>query len=745
MDRRKFLRASAGAAAAGAAFNMLPPLIQKALAVNANNLTKSIKDVEHIVILMQENRSFDHYFGTMKGVRGFGDRFPIPLEGGTRVFFQSDGKRVIPPYRADKKTVNAALIHGTPHDFPDTQAAWNQGKYGFWPKFKTPNSMAYYTREEIPFQYALAESFTISDAYHCSVATGTDPNRIMFWSGSNFNPEKRAAGVNCTDADSEPSNLRCWPELADGTGKPGHMPEPGYKYQGSSFKWDTIPDVLEKAGISWRIYQDPNDNWAGAMHGCLAFESFRTAKPGSPIYENGMRHWSLDDLTKHVKEKTLPQVSWILPSQSSSEHPSGPSSPLRGGDFTHQVLTAITSNPEVWSKTVFFLTFDENDGLFDHLPAPAVPSYNADGTLAGKSTIDLAGMYFNNERGTEKFPDPFYAGSNKSGKDKLRFYQDKRDMITGNLRPWGMGPRVPMYIISPWSKGGWVDSQVTDHTSVGQFIEKRFSVTVPAISPWHRSVSGDLTSAFDFVNPNDPVFSKLPETANFAEVEEQSKKLPGAVAPEVASTLYQERGTRFSRALPYELHTNAEVISGEKIRLHFENTGAAGAIFHVYDLLHLDKIPRRYTVESGKKLEDDWNLIEDQGIYLLEVYGPNGYFRYFAGNAASPAPEIKVIYDTKNGGVTLQVNGDKFQGALTITDNAYRTDGPWLIKPGSGKSSSQYWNLDQSSNWYDFTVISSESRFERRFAGRVETGKDGVSDPAMAATISHEVYKPSSR
>ena len=164
IDRRKFLKMSAAAAGAGAALNLLPPLIRIALAVKAYNPTKTIDDVQHVVILMQENRSFDHYFGAMRGVRGFGDRFPIPLESGKRAFVQSDGKREYSPYRADKKTVNAALVNGTPHDFPDTQAAWNQGKYGFWPMFKTPYSMAYYTREEIPFQYALAESCKILDS-----------------------------------------------------------------------------------------------------------------------------------------------------------------------------------------------------------------------------------------------------------------------------------------------------------------------------------------------------------------------------------------------------------------------------------------------------------------------------------------------------------------------------------------------------------------------------------------------------
>jgi len=719
LNRRKFLKLSAGAGMASAA---LPTLIQKALAVEAYNVTRSIKDVQHIVILMQENRSFDHYFGTMKGVRGFGDRFPIPLESGQRVFYQSDGKKIVPPYRAHKKKSNAAFVKGTPHGFDDMQGAWNQGKYGFWPLFKTPYSMAYYTREEIPFQYALAESFTISDAYHCSAATCTDPNRVMLWSGSNFDPEKRAAGINCTDLDSEPLNHRCRVR--------GKMPDPGYSYYGNSLKWDTIPDVLEKAGISWRIYQDPNNNWEGLMHGGLAFESFRTAKPGSPIYENGLKNWSLEDLTEHVKNNTLPQVCWVLPSKADSEHPNAPSSPYRGADFTHSVLSALTSNPEVWSKTVFFLTFDENDGLFDHIPAPAVPSYNLDNTLAGKSTLDVAGMYFHDDPDAPPFRNPFEGG------ERRYRYQDKRDTITGDVRPWGMGPRVPLYIVSPWSKGGWVDSQVADHTSVGQFIEQRFGVTVPAISPWHRSVSSDLVSAFDFETPNDPVFPDMPDTSDHASLDAASRLLPTPAAPETPAPLYQEKGTRYSRALPYRLHTRFQSLKEEnKISLLFENAGKAGAVYHVYDLKHLDRIPRRYTVEAGKSLSDEWDVSADGGAYDLEVYGPNGYFHKFSGNIQSPEADIELDYNHRRGGLSVILHNNSSEPMeLTLSSNAYQYEGPWSFRITSGRRKKKSWVLKSSGNWYDFSVASADG-YLRRFAGRLETGKHSVSDPAMAAHI----------
>ncbi|MDX3905060.1 MAG: phospholipase C, phosphocholine-specific [Pigmentiphaga sp.] len=707
LSRRDFLRKSAGTMGAASALAALPLSIQRALAVPAAVETGTIKDVKHIVILMQENRAFNHYFGTMKGVRGFGDRFPIPLESGKSVWYQSDGTKEVPPYHLDKETMNAIFVPGTPHSFSDAQAAWNQGKFGEWAKHKLPYSMGYYKRQDLPFQFALAEAFTICDAYHCSITTGTDPNRIVFWSGSNFNPELGRLGINCTDSDSEPNNLRCWIT--------GALPTPGYTYQGSSFKWKTIPDVLEEAGVSWRIYQDPNNNWTGAMHGGLAFQSFRESKPGDPLYEKGMSHFSLERLAEDVRNDTLPEVSWVLPWPAVSEHPSGGGSTAQGADYISQVLDALTANPEVWSKTVFFMTFDENDGLFDHLPPPAVPSYDAEGNLMGKSTVPLDGEYFY---------------------DPARKYLKAEDTISGTTRPWGLGPRVPMYVISPWSRGGWVCSEALDHTSVGRFLEKRFDITIDAISPWHRAVCGDLTAAFDFAAPNDPSFPELPDMSNFAELEAQQKAMPKAEPPATPQPLFQETGVRYSRALPYELHTSARIEAGGVVRLLFSNTGTVGAVFHVYDKNHLDLIPRRYTVEAGKMLEDTWATADDGGDYDLWVYSTNGFVRVFQGNAgrhaaAAAKPEVQVCYDAQNGNVYAKVhNGGTAPAQVSIVANAYRSDGPWTLEAPAGGQAEQHWELADSGCWYDFTVKGDD--FERRFAGRVETGKHGVSDPAMA-------------
>jgi phospholipase C len=697
--RRRMLKLTAGAGGLSTGASAFPSIVQ-ALVLPAARATGTIGDVEHVVILMLENRAFDHYFGTLRGVRGFADRNAPPLAGGKPVWSQSDGQAEVWPFHLDSATTSALKVRSTPHSFASAQAAWNQGRFGAWAQVKTPISMGHYRREDIPFQFALAEAFTLCDAYHCSVTTGTDPNRIVFWSGSNADPDRARRGEACTDAHAEPDNLRCWVK--------GALPEPGYAYQGSSFAWPTIPEVLQQAAVSWRIYQDPNDNWTGAMHGGLAFESFRKARPGSPLYENGMRHWSLAQLAQDVKTGRLPQVSWILPSQSSSEHPAG-SSPMQGAELTSQVLDALTADPKVWARAVLFVTFDENDGLFDHAPPPAPPSYDQDGALAGKSTVTLEGMYF----------------SDLGGK-----YRHPQDPYDGELRAWGLGPRVPMYVVSPWSKGGWVDSQVFDHTSVGQFIERRFGVTIPAISPWRRAVCGDLTSAFDFAGRSDPVFPSVPRVRNAAALAAAAQLKPAPAPPARPERLWQEPGVRRARGLPYDLQVDSALAGeGRAIDLEFRNDGRAGAVFHVYDRLRLDRIPRRYTVEAGKVLSDRWRLDAEVGRYDLWVLGPNDFVREFRGGALSaPGLEISARGDSAGRAVRLALRNSGETAALVeVRANAYRPTAPQVLTIAPGRRVVRSIPLASSHDWYDIAVKSQD--LERRFAGRLETGAPGISNP----------------
>jgi phospholipase C len=706
LQRRNFIKIAGGAAAAAAVIG-LPPSLARALSIEGNSATGSINDIEHVVILMQENRSFDHYLGTLRGVRGFGDRFPIPLEGGGRVWDQSNGARVVRPFHLDKNTMNAALVNDMPHQFSDAQAAWDQGRLGHWPLFKTDGSMGYYTRSEAPFQYALADAFTVCEAYHCSVHGCTDPNRIMFWSGSNHDPRLRDAGINGDDTTAEPKNIRC--------GVSGISPAPGYTYSGSAFTWDTIPDVLERSGISWKIYQDPNDNWSGLMHGGLAFESFREAKPGSPHHEKGLSHYTIETLASDVMAGELSAVTWILPTPLESEHPGAPSSSVRGGHFVERILQALTANPASWSKTAFFITYDENDGLFDHVPPPGVPSYDSDGNLAGKSSVPVEGMYF---------------AVNKPE------YIHPSDSAAGNLRVWGMGPRVPMFVVSPWSKGGWVNSQVFDHTSMGMFLEKRFGITIQTISQWHRAVSGDLTSAFDFRSPSRPNMPLLPSMADYADVEAASVKLPVATPPLIDQPVLREPGVRYSRALPYDFAVYATPRADGRVQLDFINDGPQGAVLHVYDKKHLTNIPRRYTVAAHARLDDDaWNpAVADAGHYDLEVFGPNGFFRSFQGDVfnehdAGVAFAIGYRKITRELVLTLS-NKRAYAASLVLRFNAYRAfDGETTLSVAPGMSTEHAWKIDSVGNWYDFSVAAEALVY--RFAGRMENGMPSISDPAQ--------------
>jgi phospholipase C len=723
-----------------AAFAALPPSIQKAFATSAAVSTGTIKDVKHIVVLMQENRSFEMYFGSKYGVRGFGDPFPHPTVSGQTVWNQKSSSAVnatttlpFPILQSHNWAFPPDLSHG----FSDQQGAWGQGQASYWPQYKSPSTMGYYTRPELPFQFALAEAFTLCDDYHCAIISCTDPNRVSAVAGTSWDPTLVAAGVNCTDATGEPSNLRCWitGTWVDGTNT-------GYKYNqiatNTGFTWPSIADVLTEAGISWRIYQDMNNNWTGAMNGFLAFDSFRTAEPGSTIYVNGMTTWTIADLQTAVQNDTLAMVNWVLPSAAESEHPGAPCSPTHGGFFVETVLEALTSNPDVWASTIFILHFDENDGYFDHALSPAVPSYYASGELAGASTISLPGMYFNNASRT------YSSGS----------YLSSSDTISGQLRPWGLGARIPATVVSPWSKGGWINSQVYSHCSIGLLLEQWLDITIPGITPWHRSVCGDMTSCFNFATPND-AFPTLPDLSGWAASDSASQKLPAVVPPSSQAMPVQEMGLALSRGLPYALNTTASTAASGLVTLNFINTGKQGAVFHVYDVLNLNLIPRRYTVEAGKTLSDDfWNAFGSNfvtapaGSYNLWVYGPNGFARHFQGVISQEGmlqqqhPEIQFAYDIERGGIRIGLRSNAIKTVdFKVTDNAYKSGLPQMVSVRPEETAKLFWAVKNSGNWYDFSV--SAEGFERRFAGRMEDGKDHITDPAMgrpAAPYGHDQF-----
>ncbi|HEV6966274.1 phosphocholine-specific phospholipase C, partial [Roseateles sp.] len=448
--RRQFL-AQAGAAG-------LLGIIQRAQAVAPARVTGTIKDVAHVVVLMQENRSFDHYFGSLPGVRGFADPFPLPTPGGGTVWTQprAQGGAPLRPFRLDTRAHPELMrLHGTPHTWPDAQLAWDHGRMSRWPAYKHDHALAHYGLEDIAFHVALAEAFTVCDAYHCSFQGGTHPNRYYLNTGT-VDPQGQGGG----------------PALFNDL--EGFGPADG---SGPTYRWTTYAERLQAAGVPWQVYQVLDDNFDD--NSLASFQVFRDAhfqRPGHDpqLRERGVADAGLDRLRADVLAGRLPAVSWVIGTAEGSEHPAT-SSPAQGASYIAKVLDALTADPEVWARTVLFINYDENDGWFDHVPPPAVPSRDGTGGLAGASGVPTDGEY--QER---------LSARHQTAQDRA---------LLG--RPLGLGPRVPMFVVSPWSRGGWVCSEVLDHTSVLRFLEARFGVAEPHITPWRRAVCGDLTAAFD--------------------------------------------------------------------------------------------------------------------------------------------------------------------------------------------------------------------------------------------------------
>jgi phospholipase C len=693
LDRRRLLLAAGGGA-------LMWPAVAKAMSIDADVRTGTVADVAHVVILMQENRSFDHYFGAMNGVRGFADRFPIPVADapgrvGKTCWTQANPKGPDRPPLVSPFPLNTVedfrlmRVEGTPHSWPDGQAAWDEGRMDAWPMAKHEHSMGYFREADIPFQYALANAFTLCDAYHCSIQTGTNSNRLFLWTGTN-DPTGTMGGPSISNSHDA--------LVADG----GHP---------DSYRWTTYPERLQAAGVSWRIYQDMADNFTdNPVAGFKTFRDSHAAVPGSDprLAALGLSTHTLTGLAGDVLAGALPQVSWIVAPAADSEHP-GPSSPAQGADYTARVIEALTADPKVWARTVLFVMFDENDGFFDHVPPPAPPSLQGGSPSAatGGSTVDTTGEYHLATTPSEA--------------------PAERPEFMG--RPYGLGPRVPMYVISPWSRGGWVNSQVFDHTSVIRFLEARFGVMEPNISPWRRAVCGDLTSAFDFRTPNAPFPPTLPSTVAAAA---RAAALPGRATPATPAAPgvpVQATGSRPSRALPYALAVEEDRQAGA-LSLTFRNDGPAGAVFHVYDRLRLERPPRRYTIGAGDALQGVW----DPGIYDLWILGPNGFHRHFVGDAGRAEPGLAVtcradgselvLTVDNSGAVERRIEAVAKAGPVTVT--------PWRTRVAPGTRLNRRWPVADSHGWYDLSIrCTGMDDYLRRLAGRLETGADSMSDPAM--------------
>ncbi|MGD1824678.1 phospholipase C, phosphocholine-specific [Chromobacterium violaceum] len=651
MSRREFLKLSAAGMAAGA----LPPGLAAAMAIRPAG--RSLSAVKHVVVFMQENRSFDHYFGALGGARGFGDRSALQLRNGSSVFRQPNLSNGEYPFRLDTTRTNAQYLTDLDHSWTGTHAAWNQGKYDGWIAAKSSLTMGYFTRADIPYHYALADAFTLCDHYFCSVQGPTNPNRLYLWSG-----------------------------MVDPAGKNGG---PVTDNSEKGYSWTTYPERLQAAGVSWKVYQVLGDNYDD--NALAWFNQYRSAKPGNPLCDRGMSSVpkvsgnSVQDLVAAIRNDavngTLPQVSWIVAPEAYSEHPSAP--PAAGAYLLDRVLQALTANPDVWASTVLLLNYDENDGLFDHMPPPVPPAGTAAEFIGGK--------------------------------------------------PIGLGPRVPMLVLSPWSRGGHVCSQVFDHTSVIRFLETWTGVQEPNISAWRRQICGDLSSALDFSSRNASV-PAFPDTAALLTQAQQSKGWPAPTAPLPGQMPAPEGGRRPARALPYQCNAYGSTdLAGGIFWVHMQNSGSQAVHYAIYANQYRSDGPWQYDVAGGGEIKDYFHAqTYGGGLYDLTVYGPNGFLRRFAGNLRSAMGVLEAVSAVSVvAGVpqlTLQLNNQGAKVAtFQVSGNGYGGAAPQQVVVTPGGSQLLSWNLSGVYGWYDFTVTcTGDGGFVRRLVGHVETGAASV-------------------
>jgi phospholipase C len=499
----------------------------------------------------------------------------------------------------------------------------------------------------------------------------------------------------------------------------------------AGYSWLTFPEILQDAGITWRVYQDIGTglNAAGSYgddsadplvgnygdNSLLYFNQYRNAPTSSPLYQRAVTGTNaavsgtiFDRFRADCAANALPQVSWVCAPEAYSEHPNWPAN--YGAYYVSQILDALTANPEVWSKTALFVMYDENDGFFDHMVPPTPPQSAAQGL----STVPITNEIF--PGGTDTT-----SGVSTPG-------------------PYGLGARVPMFVISPWTKGGWVCSEVFDHTSLIRFVQARFGTEAaplknPNITLWRKAVCGDLTSAFNFATPNDAAVT-LPSTAAYIPPNDERQTVSYIPLPPVVQTMpVQERGTRPARAVPYKLHVAAAANLASKIvTLAFSNTGAKTAVFQVRSANVLQS-PRSYTVSPDATLTDTWEFAADgAAAYDLAVYGPNGFFRHYSGGALDLTAtnlETNLNHDISVDSVTLVVKNVGTLPATVQVENVY-TGAVTTHVVASGAMFSSVVSLAQYAGWYDLALtVESDLTVQQQLAGHLETGRASTTDPAM--------------
>jgi phospholipase C len=677
VSRRRFLQYTGLGAAAAATVGMGAGAAAAATTPAAKGLPKgfsgTIADVKHVVLLMQENRSFDHYFGTLRGVRGFGDKQVLSYPNGTTIFQQPDPARTdlgyLLPYNLTDQT-DGDLDHSWEGD----HEARNGGLWNNWVAAKSEETMGYFTRDEIPFQYAVADAFTICDGYHQGIMAPTSPNRMYFWTGTSSgwtsNPDDYTVDFG---SDADTAEVTTYPELLQKAGVSWQVYTNDQVGDSGSFPDFFLGDYGDNPLWFYQQYNSTNSRNGGTSE--LAKRGAVTpwqTDAGAPALSQSHAAYVLSSFINDVKSNSLPQVSWIVAPAGYCEHPSY--TPDYGAHYVNTVLQTLFSNPEVWKNTALFITYDEHDGFFDH-QLPPFPETSV----------------------TDEYIDGL---------------------------PIGPGTRVPMLIASPWTRGGYVDSNVYNHTSMLEFLATWTGVKPANVTPWRASITGDLTTAFDFKNPDFSIPGNIPtlsQTWALTQLTGGSTTPPAEGDQEMPT---QEPGTRPHR--PSNLQLFADVTVNRKtsaVTAALTNTGTVGGSFAVYpdDYLTFGATP--FTVLPWAKRSYVWEAAATGGKYAFSVYGPDGFLTSFAGSVvpagvnAGQIPVVTAALGREKLELTLANEGSEAI-VYTVTPNDYEGSTK-TVTVRHGSSTTISWPTDPY-GYYDVVITTnSADGFRRRYAGRI--------------------------
>jgi len=683
VSRRRFLQytalGSAAAAAVGVGGGTAAASVRGSSAA-ARALPKgwsgTIGDLKHVVILMQENRSFDHYFGTLSGVRGFGDKQMLTYPGGTNIFQQPDTARTdlgyLLPYNLTDQT-DGDLDHSWNGD----HEARNGGLWNNWVPAKSEETMGYFTRTEIPFQYAVADAFTICDGYHQAIMAPTSPNRMYFWTGTSSgwisNPNDYEVDFG---PDAGTPEVTTYPELLQAAGIDWQVYTNNQVGDSGSYPDYFLGDYGDNPLWFYQQYNSTNSRSGGTSQLAIrgAVTPWQTAA-GAPALSETHAAYVLSSFINDVNSNNLPRVSWIVAPAGYCEHPSY--TPDYGAHYVNTVLQTLFSNPDVWNSTALFITYDEHDGFFDHQLPPFPQASVTDEYISGL--------------------------------------------------PIGPGTRVPMLICSPWTRGGWVDSNFYDHTSMLQFLGTWTGVKPVNITPWRASVTGDLTAAFDFRHPDFSIPASIPTLAQtwaLTQLTGGSTTPPAEGAQQMPA---QEPGTRPHRPSVHQPFADVTVDrTTSQVTAALTNIGKVGVNFSVYPDDYLAFTPTPVTVLQSSPGSYIWDATQTSGNYAFSVYGPDGFLTSFAGQvvpAGQNAGQIPVVIAAlRHGGArTIELtlaNEGHAEIVYTLTPNDYegRTE-TVTVKLGSPRTIS--WPTDQH-GYYDVVITANTGDgFRRRYAGRI--------------------------